>query len=853
MGLIPKEFTQQDAQEHLLKILNFLELRSLSKVQVKSVFNGRQKVENQIGLSLPIVADQSIQACLDAYLKEEVLEDGSSKQLSLTLKDGQAAPRYLTVDLKRFDLTGKKHNVGIELSENLAFQFEGKQESYTLKSIICHIGPSAKAGHYVAYKKVEGTWRMLDDERDDLIDWRDVKEESKKKCYVLVWEKCNSYQEVAARQGLSIEVHGLSSPGSSTSAQGTSASAQGSSASCKPAFRIPKRMDPAVREKIKDMLNFENNGFALIDLYLSLPKSQRTNEFNASIGAYLNNGYADKIKPDLQNKINQFVQQTLGPDEGQDLMKSICGHTLLEVKLNAFYCNCSIVEIEKKMLVGVGYESVKLERDEQSGVYSPLIETSPLRSPRARLFLDRFTDMTSNSKLPPSNVELIAISQFFKVQLVLSDKGTYGDEKLKEVKIDMMQYADMFPWHDCVYASVVSVFLQKVLDNATVFFENKNEKLTNWSLDGFLDNLTDFFKIKNLLGFFDDFGVKICTVIDGKKYDSVNGEDDKVQLTLHLPNKFFKLNQQQVIELRKDIHKDKDELKTFLSTIRSKVFEQAFQQAGVPKEFKDRFVNIMIANRNKPISDLMKEQSSMKEFVDLIKAHVADNSLKICMGLGLIESPDSITDHAMLPRSKKDTKGHSHRHWGRVGPTQRPALQRSTEEDVVKKYKEIYDNNPSNRKEALKGITSNDIKKILQKLVCSTEETDKNNCVFCLQDFFQRALIANNHFQYSFMDIFLQGASNITGGVLNEKMGPAQLITVLFISNKIDKTVFETLIKAIYQNRWRRAENAEIGHLNVIESISSLLRKLPDLLNAEYTCIFSTAPKNLNQLISLFF
>jgi len=87
-----------------------------------------------------------------------------TKRLSLSDDINQVSPsNYLCINLKRYN-NNVRLSTKITINENEAFLMDGVQETYELKSVVCHKGgKSADAGHYVSYCKVENGFRCYDD------------------------------------------------------------------------------------------------------------------------------------------------------------------------------------------------------------------------------------------------------------------------------------------------------------------------------------------------------------------------------------------------------------------------------------------------------------------------------------------------------------------------------------------------------------------------------------------------------------------------------------------------------------------------------------------------------------------
>ena len=120
-------------------------------------------------------------------------------------------PTVLTINLKRFTYDEnskakansakvKKISTPIELATEIDLKKflhpdtvllgndNNEQCKYTLQSVICHTGRTARSGHYTAYVRrgdSNGCWYHFDDEEVTQVNLHDVKKFTRNKCYII--------------------------------------------------------------------------------------------------------------------------------------------------------------------------------------------------------------------------------------------------------------------------------------------------------------------------------------------------------------------------------------------------------------------------------------------------------------------------------------------------------------------------------------------------------------------------------------------------------------------------------------------------------------------------------------------
>jgi len=187
---------QQDAQEFFKLLITYLEERFAKskkesmKTLVKNQFAGKfkystkcsncgnasEQIEEFYEIDLRIAGKDYLDQCLRDYFTGEKLsgykcdkcnkESDAMREIELL-----ELPNVLNLQLLRFVFDMKTRNKN-KLSDKIDFDLElemklkNKSELYTLVAAVCHIGPSAHGGHYIAYVYDKDTqhWWKFDDE-----------------------------------------------------------------------------------------------------------------------------------------------------------------------------------------------------------------------------------------------------------------------------------------------------------------------------------------------------------------------------------------------------------------------------------------------------------------------------------------------------------------------------------------------------------------------------------------------------------------------------------------------------------------------------------------------------------------
>lgn len=129
--------------------------------------------------------------CVADYKCDLCKKFGSSKKISI-----QKEPDVIMIVLERynwFDSTKKYlvNNMKTILNQSITFN----KITYILNSIIIHYGISPESGHYINYKKINGSWFEIDDMNVKDLDENILIESSSKNGYAYFFTKISNFQE----------------------------------------------------------------------------------------------------------------------------------------------------------------------------------------------------------------------------------------------------------------------------------------------------------------------------------------------------------------------------------------------------------------------------------------------------------------------------------------------------------------------------------------------------------------------------------------------------------------------------------------------------------------------------------
>lgn len=138
--------------------------------------------------------DEMINNCYRNYV--DVYKcDNCSKECSASCSGKfTKLPDYLVICFKRFgrDEFWRSYKIEdeIKIEENIKVfdEIDNKLTTYELISIVNHIG-SVSCGHYYSYVKYEKKWFKTNDERIDLVNFKQVQENSKFNNYINIYRK----------------------------------------------------------------------------------------------------------------------------------------------------------------------------------------------------------------------------------------------------------------------------------------------------------------------------------------------------------------------------------------------------------------------------------------------------------------------------------------------------------------------------------------------------------------------------------------------------------------------------------------------------------------------------------------
>lgn len=145
-------------------------------------------------LSLPIDDCETLQECLDFYMKEELLCDNNKYYCGNCAEKNDATkkiniqylPKYLTIQLKRFNNIGDKLDKIINYPEELTLiEQNTKKSKYELYCVINHSG-ILHGGHYYTICKNNNKWYNLNDEYIN-----EVENYHSDNAYMLFYKKIN--------------------------------------------------------------------------------------------------------------------------------------------------------------------------------------------------------------------------------------------------------------------------------------------------------------------------------------------------------------------------------------------------------------------------------------------------------------------------------------------------------------------------------------------------------------------------------------------------------------------------------------------------------------------------------------
>lgn len=185
----------------------------LSNIKCSNCKHNVQKLEQYKEISLNLSKDKkdnNLEKLLDIYFAHENLEDYRCDNCNeknfcnknVTLLN---TPKYLLIQLKRFEFNTKTYNMSKILEEvnyplfidmdkyclqdNINKNIDTKN-IYTLSSIINHLGASLQSGHYTSFHKIKDQWFYADDTDINKVEEDFIFTNRNKKCsYVLIYEK----------------------------------------------------------------------------------------------------------------------------------------------------------------------------------------------------------------------------------------------------------------------------------------------------------------------------------------------------------------------------------------------------------------------------------------------------------------------------------------------------------------------------------------------------------------------------------------------------------------------------------------------------------------------------------------
>jgi ubiquitin C-terminal hydrolase len=124
--------------------------------------------ESFLVLPLSISGIRTIEEAIDAFVREEKIEESVTKQNSFS-----CFPKSLIIGLKRFTFDANA-GYSVKLHDVVAYPdvltmpvlSGGVAQRYQLCAVVEHLGKSPDGGHYVCYaRRFDGTWMKFDDDR----------------------------------------------------------------------------------------------------------------------------------------------------------------------------------------------------------------------------------------------------------------------------------------------------------------------------------------------------------------------------------------------------------------------------------------------------------------------------------------------------------------------------------------------------------------------------------------------------------------------------------------------------------------------------------------------------------------
>ena len=170
-------FNQHDAGDFLMTLLDYIkdELKTLEFFEIKTKYtykckivkclNTSEKIETNPMLILPMQStDKTLDDCYRNYKIHEKLENDNMyfcekcniKRIGSKRINIHTWPNYLFIWLKRFNNELNKLDNDISIPHVW-------RHNYNLTGFICHNGNSIKQGHYVAFYKINNTWKFFND------------------------------------------------------------------------------------------------------------------------------------------------------------------------------------------------------------------------------------------------------------------------------------------------------------------------------------------------------------------------------------------------------------------------------------------------------------------------------------------------------------------------------------------------------------------------------------------------------------------------------------------------------------------------------------------------------------------
>ena len=144
-----------------------------NKVECYKCTHASSSFEHFMDISLNVNEVASLKAALRSSIEEELLEGfncPNCKETACTKRSTiEAAPKVLTIHLKRFDCNGEKLDHDVKFAGNINLRpFMTKTNAepvrYKLHAVLAHYGESAHEGHYVAcISNDHGEWHFMND------------------------------------------------------------------------------------------------------------------------------------------------------------------------------------------------------------------------------------------------------------------------------------------------------------------------------------------------------------------------------------------------------------------------------------------------------------------------------------------------------------------------------------------------------------------------------------------------------------------------------------------------------------------------------------------------------------------